>query len=142
MRVFIILICITLIFGHFLLESGALLQKYNDFRPVYINPFRSPDYQWYDPKGISIYHWVQMNCVEFLWCATFFILAKVAYKYSFKLFLVGCVFFIYHVADWFMLWWDYKTSNLFYYFLNGAILIAVIMVFIPEKKQAIIKSFD
>lgn len=140
MRTFSIIICILLIFGHGLLESGALLQRYNNYTPVYIDPFWSPDYKWFDQKGISFYHWVQMNCVEFLWCTTFFVLAKVAYKYSFRLFLIGCVFFIYHVIDWFMLWWDYKTSYLFYWFLNGAIVMAIVSLFAPEKKQGIIKS--
>lgn len=142
MRRFTIGICIMLIFGHLLLESGALYQMYRKYEQVYINPFKSPTFKWYDEKGISLYHWVQLNCIEFLWCITFFVLAKVAYKYSYKLFLVGCVFFVYHVADYFMLWWDYKTSVIFYYFLNGAILIALICLFIPEKKRGNVVSFD
>lgn len=142
MKTFTIIICILLIFGHLLLESGALLQRYNDFRPVYIDPFLSPSYKWYDEKGISAYWWIQNNCVEFLWCVTFFVLAKVAYQYSFRLFLVGCVFFLYHVIDWFMMWWDYKTSNLFYYFLNGAIILAILSLFVPEKRQAVLKSLQ
>lgn len=142
MKSFTIIICVLLIFGHLLLESGALLQMYNDYRLAYVDPFLSSDYQWYDKNGISIYHWVQMNCVEFLWCVTFFVLTKVAYQYSFRLFLVGSVFFLYHVIDWFMLWWDYKTSNLFYYFLNGAIILAILSLFVREKRQGILKSLQ
>lgn len=142
MKTFTIIICILLIFGHLLLESGALLQKYNDYRPVYIDPFRSPYYHWYDEKGISIYHWIQLNCIEFLWCTTFFVLAKVALRYSFRLFLIGGIFFLYHAVDWLMMWWDYKTSSLFYWFLNGAIILSIIVLFVPEKKQAIIRSLQ
>lgn len=142
MKTFTIIICILLIFGHLLLESGAALQIYNDYRRIYINPFFSPTYEWYDPKGISYYHWVQMNCVEFLWCVTFFVLAKVAYQYSYRLFRVGCIFFLYHIIDWFMMWWDYKTSNLFYYYLNGAIIISIIAMLVPEKKQGVLKSLQ
>ena len=83
-----------------------------------------------------------MNCVEFLWCLTFFVLAKIAYRYNFRLFLIGCIFFLYHVVDWFMMWYDYKTSQLFYWFLNGAIVLSIIALFIPEKKQGVVKSID
>lgn len=142
MRKFTIVISVFLIFGHLLLEAGAAYQKFNKYKPLHIHPFWSKTYKWYDVKGISAYHWLQMNCIEFLWCATFFILAKIAYLYSFRIFLVGCIFFLYHIIDWFMLWYDYKTSVLFYYFLNAAVLIAIIMLFVPDKRQAIIKSMQ
>lgn len=142
MKRFSILICVFLIFGHLLLEAGAAYQKYKGFERIYINPFLSGSYEWYDSKGIDIYYWVQMNCTEFLWCVSFFVLAMIAYQYSFRLFRVGLIFFSYHVIDWFMLWYDYKTSNLFYVYLNGAILISIIVLFFPEKKQGAIKSMQ
>lgn len=142
MRRFTIGICIMLIVGHLLLESGAAYQIYKDYETIYVMPFLSPSYHWPYENGISLYHWIQMNCTELLWCITFFVLAKVAHKYSYKLFLVGCIFFVYHVADYFMMWWDFKTSVLFYYFLNGAILVAIACLFIPEKKRGNVVSFD
>jgi hypothetical protein len=131
---------LLLIISHLGLEAGAGLQMLNRFENVYINPFRSPDYQWYDAKGISLYHWVQMNMIEFMICTIFFIFTIAVNKYSFRLFLIGCIFFLYHIVDWFMLWWDYKTSVLFYYFINAAVLLSIAALFVPEKKQAIIKS--
>lgn len=140
MKKFTVIICVFLIFGHLMLEAGAAYQKLNDYKPLHINPFLSGSYEFYDKKGISAYWWLQLNCIEFLWCTTFFILAKIAYQYSFRLFLVGFIFFLYHLIDWFMLWYDYKTSVLFYWFLNTAVVIAIIVLFLPDKKQAVYKS--
>lgn len=130
-----------MIVGHLLLEAGALYQKFNNYEPLYIDPFLSGTYEWYDSKGISAYWWLQLNCIEFLWCSTFFILAKVAFQYSFRLFLIGFIFFLYHLVDWFMMWYDYKTSVLFYWFLNTAVILCIGVLFLPDKKQAVIKSF-
>lgn len=131
-----------MIVGHILLETGAGYQIYNNFEVIKIHPFLRANYDWYDPEGISLYHWIQLNAIEFLFCTVFFVLAKVSHKYSYKLFLVCCVFFLYHLIDYFMLWYDYKTSILFYWFLNGAIIVACCMLFIPERKQGKLKSFE
>lgn len=142
MRWLKIILCVLLGLSHLLLESGAFIRWVNDFKTVKINPFKSPWYTWPYPDGISLYHWVQMNAVEFMICTTYFCLAKVAVQYSFQLFRVALIFFFYHAIDWAMLWWDYKTSVWFYYLLNGTIIIAIVSMFIPEKKQAIIKSLN
>jgi len=143
MRRFTAGIGVLLIFGHLLLESGALFQKIKDYKQIQVRPILHPPSEgWYDKYGLSLYHWIQLNCIEFLWCLTFFVLAKIAHRYNFRLFLIGCIFFVYHVIDYFMMWWDYKTSTLFYYFLNGAIVLSIIALFIPEKKTGIVKSFD
>lgn len=142
MKRFILVIALLLIFGHILLEAGALYQIYKDYETIKVKPFLSARYHWYDPEGISVYHWLQMNCIEFLWCTTFFVLARVSYKYSYKLFLICCVFFLYHVVDYFLLWYDYKTSYLFYWFLNGAIIAAVGALFVPDKKKGNLVAFE
>lgn len=142
MKAFTITICVLLIFSHLMLESGAGLQILNHYERAYLNPFWSPWYEWPYEQGISYYHWMQMNAVELMICTVLFCFAKVAKKVSHKVFLIAFIFFWYHVIDWFMMWWDYKTSNWFYVFLNGAIIVSIVCLFIPEKKQGIIKSLN
>lgn len=142
MRILVIILTVLLGISHALLESGAGLQRLNKFERVYINPFKSPYFEYWYKEGISLYSWVQMNAVEFNICTLCFCLAKVTYQYSYKLYLVCLIWFVYHLLDWAMLWWDYKTSVWFYYFLNAAIICSIIALFVPEKKQAIIKSIN
>lgn len=136
------ILCGLLILSHLMLESGALLQIMNGYQRMYLHPFKSPWYEYPYKEGISIYHWIQMNAVEFNICTLCFVFAKAAKQYSYRLFLVAIIFFAYHVIDWAMMWWDYKTSVIFYWFLNAAILLALISLFAPEKKQGIVKSIN
>lgn len=142
MKGLIIAICVLLILSHLMLESGAGLQILNSYERLYLNPFWSPWYKWPYEQGISYYHWMQMNAIELMICTVFFCFAKMAREINYKLFRVVFIFFWYHVFDWFMLWWDYKTSNWFYWLLNGSVISAIICLFIPEKKQAIVKSIN
>lgn len=142
MKGLVIAICVLLGLSHLMLEAGAGMQILNDYEKVYVNPFWSPSYHWYYPEGISLYHWVQLNAVEMMICTIFFCFAKVSYQYSYRLFLIGIIWFVYHLIDWFMLWWDYKTSVLFYWFLNITIALTISSLFVPERKQGVVKSIN
>lgn len=142
MRKLTIILCVMLIAGHILTELGSVL--YLIYRPKAwtIDPFLSPSYEFPGGKGIDLYWWIKWVTDDMLWCITFFVLAKVAYQYSFRLFLVGCIFFMYHLIDHFMLWWNYKTSYWLYWILIVASILSVMALFRPEKKQGIIKSLN
>lgn len=121
-------------------ELGSVL--YLIYRPLVwkIDPFLSPSYEFPGGEGIDLYWWVKWVTDDMLWCITFFVMAKVAYQVSYRLFLVAWTFFCYHVIDHFMLWWNYKTSYWLYWFLAAAIVATICLLFAPEKKQAIVKS--
>lgn len=137
-----IILCILLITGHLLTEMGSVF--YLMYKPTiyYINPFLSPTYEFSNPKGIDLYWWIKYVTEDLLWCVTFFVLAKVAYQYSFRLFMVASIFFAYHVVDGFMLWWNYKTSYWLYWVLYGAVILCILSLFAPEKRQGILKSLQ
>lgn len=126
--------------GHLLTEAGTVSYKLSGGEPVYVNPFLSPSYKWYDPKGIDLHWFIKYVTTDFLFCLAFFVLAKVAYRFSFRLFLVGFIWFVYHCIDLFMLWWDFKTSYWLYIVMYAAVTGTIISLFVPEKQQAIIKS--
>lgn len=137
-----ILLCILLIIGHLLTESGTIVWELNHRKQAYVNPFLSPYYKWHDAKGIDLYWWIKYVFDDVLWCTVFFVLAKVSYQYSFRLFLVGCIWFAYHVFDLAMLWWNFKTSYWLYWVIYGTVILCLFSLFVPEKKQAIVKSIN
>lgn len=142
MKKLTVILCALLIVGHMLTELGSIL--YLVYRPQAwrIDPFLDSDYEFPGGEGIDLYWWIKWVTDDLLWCITYFVLAKIAYQYSFRLFLIGSIFFLYHVIDHFMLWWNYKTSYWLYWIMLAAIIGTIASLFAPEKKQAIIKSLQ
>lgn len=142
MKKITIILCSLLIAGHLLTELGSVLYLINRPKTWHIDPFLSPSYEFPGGEGIDLYWWIKWVTDDLLWCITFFVLAKIAYQVSFRLFLVGSVFFLYHAIDHFMLWWNYKTSYWMYWVMITAVIATIASLFMPEKKQGIIKSLQ
>lgn len=137
-----IFLSVILIVGHLLTETGTLMYLINDYNPIYVHPFLSPNYQWHDPKGIDLFWFAKYMSEDFLLCIIFFVMARIAYQYSFRLFLIGVIFFFYHVFDLWMLLWNFKTSYWLYMVLYVVIILCIVSLFAPEKKQGIVKSIN
>lgn len=144
MRKLTIFLCILLIAGHLLTETGtvAWLLDRSNYKLSHIHPFLSPYYTWYDPKGIDFYWWLKYVTTDLLFCIVFFVLAKVAAQYSFKLFLIGLIWFLYHVFDFVMLLWNFKTSYWLYAVTYVAISACIVCLFLSERKQGVVKSLN
>lgn len=141
----LIWVAIVLIFSHLLLELSWIIEKLKpELTTVYIKPVVSSNFhpEWYVKGGMNYLWWVKYNCDDIVWCITFATMARIAYSFSFRLFMIVVMFLIYHVADFIMLWWDFKSSHWMYIVLNIIIVISVIMIIWPVKnKSAIIKQF-
>lgn len=145
MKSFKIFLCVLLIAGHWSTELGAWLERRNSPEIKYVKPWLSNSYSFPERQGepdnhISLYWWVTYNCLDILWCIVFFVMARLAFMYSFQLFLVSCIFFLYHCFDYFMLWYNFKSWGWSYKIAHVATFLAVVSLFIPDRKQAIIKS--
>ena len=119
MKRFTIILCVLLITAHLLTELWAGVYWFYGGELVYIEPFWSPYYDFPEPinqkePGIDIYWYIKDLTIDFLWCVTFFVLAKVSYRYSFTLAKIGYIWFGYHVFDLFMYLWNFKTSYWLY----------------------------
>lgn len=140
----LIYISVVLIFAHVLLEAGELSERFwPEFANSIIRPIQSHDFhpKWYVDHGFYMSWWIKMNCDDIVWIMTYMMLASVALKYSERLFVICFLFFCYHVLDYAMLWWNYKTSHWVYWILNGIIIASVILILAPMKnKEAIIKK--
>jgi hypothetical protein len=74
-----------------------------------------------------------------LYIIIFYVLAKATYKYSFRLFMVSVVFFVYHCIDLFAFWWNYKQSHYFYWVLLLACGVGIAGLIYPFKEERIAK---
>lgn len=136
----------VLIFSHLLLEAAELSEKFwPSFKTEVIRPIISNDFrpEWYVRDGIVISWWIKVNCDDLVWITTYIMLATVALKYSERLFIICTVFLCYHILDYIMLWWNWKSSHWVYWILNVLIIFSVILVISPIKnKQAVIKNMN
>lgn len=142
----IIWVSIVLILSHLLLELSEIMERiWPHLATVYIKPIISSSFtpDWYVNNGFNYLWWVKYNCDDLVWCISFLTMARIAYEFSFRLFCIVGMFFIYHVLDIIMLWWDYKTSHWMYWLLNVIIIISVVIILYPIKnKTAILKQFN
>jgi hypothetical protein len=72
-----------------------------------------------------------------------FTAAIVARRYSFKMFSLFCLVFIYKAIDVFLFWWNYKISFATYYVLITFIAAWIILIiFHKDRNQSIYKSME
>lgn len=153
MKRFAITMTLLTALAHLSLEFGywmELLDKKRkthwaeiNIRPWLDNQYIFPVYDPKVPEGyIALKWWVYTVALDFFTIVIFFVLAKVAIRYSFLLFRVFGLYFIYHVIDHFMLWYNYKSTGTMYLVLNGAIILTIISMFLPEKQKAIVISLE
>lgn len=141
MRRLTIWLAVLLILGHLLTEASIVLElTFPYLKTVYIHPFISKSYQFPYPEGVNILWWVYYCTQDFLWMTTFFVGCIISVQYSFRIFRVCCVFFAYHVADHFLLWYNYKSGYFAYWLMIASIAFSIVMMFLPDKKQGLVKS--
>lgn len=143
MKRFAVTLSVLIIAGHLLTEASEISENVFPYlKKVYIHPFIDPDYKFPYPQGVNILWWIYYCTNDFLWIVTFFVSAMIAAKYSFRLFRVCVVFFIYHVVDHFMLWYNYKTGHVVYWLMGAAFTGAIISMFLPERKTGRVAAME
>jgi hypothetical protein len=140
-----IILSVLLMLGHLSTELASGLEYLYNGQVFYIKPFLDPNYDFPEiigtPDGtINFYWWIKYVADDFLWVITFFVMAQVAKMYSFRIFRVACIFFAYHVFDMAMNVWNFKSYHWMYVIIYVVVGLCLIALFIPEKKQAIVKS--
>lgn len=133
-------LAILLLVFHIGLESSEIYEHiYPASASVYIHPFIN--YTWpHDPRGISLLWWINYCSNDLLWIVTYFVLAKISLQYSYAMFRVAMVFFVYHVIGHFMLWYNYRTGHFMYYILGVACTWCIVAIFSKDKKHPPVRS--
>lgn len=130
-------LAILLIAGHLLTELSEVLEHLHpSLKSVYIHPFISQSYKFPYPEGINILWWIYYCTNDFLWIITFFVAAVISSHYSDRLFRICAIFFVYHIIDHFMLWYNYKTGHGMYWIAAAAYVSASLMMFTKDKMTA------
>jgi hypothetical protein len=139
MRKQIIIIGIGLILFHSLTELHSLITVLNkQVSGLSVDLFLSPAY-----KMLLQFCWyLKMNFDSLLVIATYYFFAWVASKYSRRLFYIASVWFLYHVLDLYMFWWNYKSTYWVYWCLLIAGTIQTVLLLIPIKERAKIVSME
>lgn len=88
--------------------------------------------------------WIKYNTDQLLWVVVFFVLCKAAQEHSRRVFNAASVFLLYHLMDWFMMWWNWKTDNWWSWGMVGAAGFAVILLVWPvrEGKAKVVEWSD
>lgn len=134
-----------LIIAHLQLEIAPTLEKIHPkYANEYIDPFWSSKYEFPvikgQPEGIQRKWWIKYCSNDFYRIIVFFVLTIIALQYSFLLGRIAAIFFLYQVIDHLLLWYNYRSTEWHYYLINGAIVLAIVFLFIPEKEKAKVVS--
>jgi hypothetical protein len=129
MRRLVIVLCLLLIFGHVLTEVASVLTRiWPEAMNQKVNLF------WRGGFDMELYWYIKMSADDLLFTISFFVMSKIAYQYSFRLFLVCVVFFVYHLIDSLMFWYDFKTSHWFYWTMIVSVICTVMFLILPVEK--------
>lgn len=71
-----------------------------------------------------------------------FVLCRIAEKYSFRMFTIAGLWFMYHIFDAFMLWYNYRQSEWTYIVAVSLITATTVLLFLPERKTGQVKSIN
>ena len=141
----LIYVSLGLLLSHLLLEASEIIERLSpEFRDVYIRPVISSSFnqKWYVDNGINYLWWIKYNCDDIVWCISFLTMARIAFEFNFRLFCIVFMFLCYHIADYILLWWDYKSSHWLYWVGLTMIAASIVIIVYPVKnKTAIIKKF-
>lgn len=141
MKRLIILVGILLLLAHIQLEFSTWYYRLFGTKQIFplIDFNAAPE--WYRQKGISIEWWIKLVTDDTFSIITYLVMAIALKPFSQKLYLMSLLFVGYHVFSHFMLWLNYRTSPWMYIVILSDCLISVlILIFVKDKKQAIVKS--
>jgi hypothetical protein len=116
--------------GHFIPElANILFYFYPALGTLEIQPFFGST-----EKMLALWY-LKYLCEDILWLLVMFLLCKLAYQYSFRLFRVCCLYFAYHTFDFIMLIYNFRRSAWIYWVVVGVTLIATALIGFPERKK-------
>lgn len=137
----VLFIAILLLIGHVQLETAEILEKFfpSDMN-ISIHPFWDKDYRFPIKEGIVLKWWIKYVCDDVMYIIYSFCIAYVAGKMNRRLFKICGLFFAYHVIDHLLLWYNYRSVGWYYWVIGIVMIVGTILIIIPSKKGAPLKS--
>lgn len=140
MKRFTIIIACMVLIALVLTESHSVLYAVKkSIAEKKLDLFLSPTYK----RDLQVMWYMKMNFDTMLEIVLSFVSAAISIRYSYKLFCIMSLVFIYLVIDLFAFWYNYKSFVPMYWVLLVFIIASVlILIFVKEKKKGIYISFE
>lgn len=127
-----IIVSVLLIVGHLLTEIPSIISRAN--KEWWQAMQKKVDLFYAYDMEMELFWYFKMSADDFLFSVTFFSMAWVSKRYSFRLFLIFGVFFLYHFFDGLMFWYNYKTSHWLYWTFLAAVILTISFLILPVEK--------
>jgi hypothetical protein len=133
MKQLVIILGIILIVGHLLTEvHGIIYDIYPKINTINLDLFWKKNFHF----DLSLHWWIKDLCDSMLLIIVFFVMAKIAYQYSYTLFLISVIYMIYHVIDLCLFMYNYKQTKEIYWVLLAATIASTgLLIFHKRKKD-------
>lgn len=139
----VIITMVTLICVHWMNETAELLERASPrIANTYIHPFISHSYRFPVEQGILIKWWVKYCTDDNARIVVFLLIAYVLWVFSRRMSMMFLVYAAYHCFDHLMLWYDYKQSHSLYWVEGVCNAVSILILWLPERKGAKIKSMN
>lgn len=128
----IFILAILLIAGHCSTEFYHIVRWIDPgYLDKNIDLFLSPSFK----MELNVVYYAKFMADDVLFCISFYVIAQIAYEYSIKIFWIGWIYFLYHVVDSFLFWWNYKTGYAVYCVMLAAVVLSTIILILPIKER-------
>lgn len=123
-----------LIGAHAMSEThGVLYDIWPEIDIKKVDLFWSSSYKY----AISIHWYIKMLFDDLFVVVCFYVMAKIAAQYSFKLFAICSVYMVYHIVDVICFLYNYKQTTEIYYALVICSSVSTIVLITPNKMKIV-----
>lgn len=127
---------ILLIIAHVLTEvHGFAWDLWPEINAINLDLFWSSSFK----LKISLHWWIKYLCDDFFIVICFFVMAKISYQYSVRIYMICLVYFLYHIADSICFMYNYKQDRTIYSILLYCSIASTLILISPEKKMHLVK---
>lgn len=124
----------VLIGAHILTEvHGFIYDVFPKINEMNVDLFWSKDFK----LKLNLHWYIKMLSDDLFVVICFYVMAKIAAQYSFKLFLICGIYMMYHVIDAFCFMYNYKQTTEIYYALVLCSSAATLILITPSKMKIV-----
>jgi len=131
---------IVLVLAFFQLEIPRIIeQHWPEFAMRQYYPFIDKNYHF--PQGGVMYMvwWLKYCSIDLKNIMIMGLVSWLLWSYSRRLGSAFLCYTLYYVVDHFLLWYNYRTAQWVFFVENAFNVVALIMLFLPEKRKAIVR---
>lgn len=122
---------VILIAIHFIAEAhGFIWDFWPQIDDVKLDLFWSSSFK----MKLSLHWWLKDLGDDAFMIVVFYLMARIAYQYSIKLYFICLIYMLYHIADALCFMYNYKQDRAVYWALFYSSALAVLILIWPNEK--------